>query len=282
MKHQNQNQEFRFNEVLFEHRNKEYGAYVLRNESDRILTKALFIGVSLMAAVSITPFVISALRGPDINDHIIACNFGPFDVQNVDTPEVIPPTQIVKTVAPPNTKTFDNTVPTPSSTAPDNVKKDPVPDDAVPGLVNNFKGDPVTPNTPNVPTIPVGTGPVINTPPPVISDPVDKTRIAESGELGVEANFIGGIDSFRNKVMNNFDGSGFESEELVKTTVTFIVEIDGTISGVKANGTNADFNNEAIRTIKSISSKGKWTPAKNKKGESVRSYFKFPISMKFD
>jgi hypothetical protein len=26
--------------------------------------------------------------------------------------------------------------------------------------------------------------------------------------------------------------------------------MDGTISGVKANGTNADFNNEAIRTMK--------------------------------
>jgi protein TonB len=62
MKHLHQNQEFRFNEVLFEHRNKEYGAYVLRNESDRILTKALFVGVSLLAAVSITPFVIKAFK----------------------------------------------------------------------------------------------------------------------------------------------------------------------------------------------------------------------------
>ena len=50
MKQHNQNQEFRFNEVLFEHRNKEYGAYALRNDSDRILTKALFVGASLMAA----------------------------------------------------------------------------------------------------------------------------------------------------------------------------------------------------------------------------------------
>ncbi len=68
MKQHNQNQEFRFNEVLFEHRNKEYGAYVLRNESDRILTKALFIGASLMAAVSITPFVISAFKTAETTD----------------------------------------------------------------------------------------------------------------------------------------------------------------------------------------------------------------------
>jgi len=68
----------------------------------------------------------------------------------------------------------------------------------------------------------------------------------------------------------------------MRTTITFIVEIDGTISGIKANGTDADFNSEAIRTVKAISAKGKWIPGKNKKGESVRSYFRFPISMKFE
>ncbi|WP_278354051.1 energy transducer TonB [Chryseobacterium gleum] len=281
MKQHNQNQEFRFNEVLFEHRNKDYGAYVLRNESDRILTKALFIGASLMAAVSITPFVISALKPVETTTgegYVL-----PPPVLIPDDP-VVPPVKItpVKPETAPNTKTFYSTVPTPSSTAQDIVKKDPVPDDAVAGFKDNFKGDPVAPNTPNVPTVTVGTGPVITTPPPVIADPVDKNKIAEAGELGVEASYPGGIDSFRNKVMNSFDGSGFESEDVVKTTVTFIVEMDGTISGVKANGTNADFNNEAMRTIKSISSKGKWIPAKNKKGEYVRSYFKFPISMKFD
>ncbi|UKB85122.1 energy transducer TonB [Chryseobacterium sp. MEBOG06] len=281
MKHLNQNQEFRFNEVLFEHRNKEYGAYALRNESDRILTKALFIGASLMAAISITPFVISAFKTTE--GSTIICEYpGPVDLKDVDKTEELPLQVVKPTPPPPAVKTFDSTVPTPSSTAKDNLKKDPVPDDAVAGFTDHFKGETVIPNTPSVPHVSVGTGPVITTPPPVIPQPVDKNKIAEPGELGSEASFAGGIDSFRSKVMNNFDASGFESEDVVKTAVTFIVEIDGTISGVKANGTNADFNNEAVRTIKSISNKGKWTPAKNKKGEFVRSYFKFPISMKFD
>ncbi|WP_160138447.1 energy transducer TonB [Chryseobacterium sp. c4a] len=280
MKHQNQNQEFRFNEVLFEHRNKEYGAYVLRNESDRILTKALFIGVSLMAAVSITPAVISAFKS-DVPVQRTGDD-GKRIFHVVDVPEKDPPVTItpVKPATAPDTKTFDSTVPTPSRDAQDNVKNDPIPDDAVAGFKNDFKGDVVPQNT-YVPTT-APTGPVINTPPPAIQDPVDKTKIVDAGDLGVEASFKGGIDSFRNKVMNNFDGSSIESEELIKTTVTFIVEMDGTISGVKANGTNADFNNEAIRTVKAISNKGIWIPAKNKKGEFVRSYFKFPISMKFD
>ncbi|AZB20035.1 hypothetical protein [Chryseobacterium indologenes] len=280
MKQQNQNQEFRFNEVLFEHRNKEYGAYALRNESDRILTKALFVGVSLMAAVSITPFAMSAFTTdvPHEGPGGVVIDFTPVTPDEPAPPVTIVP---VKPATAPNTKTFDSTVPTPSKTAPDDqTKKDPVPDDAVAGLANNLKGDVVAPNTYVPTTAPVGTGPVINTAPPTIPEAVDKNKIVEAGDLGIEANYAGGIDSFRNKVMNSFDSSGFESDGVMKTIVTFIVEMDGSISGIKANGTNADFNNEAIRTIKSV--KGKWVPAKNKKGEFVRSYFKFPISMKFE
>ncbi|RZJ50516.1 MAG: energy transducer TonB, partial [Chryseobacterium sp.] len=68
--------------------------------------------------------------------------------------------------------------------------------------------------------------------------------------------------------------------DVMKTTITFIVEKDGTISGLKADGRDSDFNAEALRTIKAV--KGKWIPGKNKNGDAVRSYFKFPITMKFD
>ncbi|MDN3694427.1 hypothetical protein QWZ06_20175 [Chryseobacterium tructae] len=55
----------------------------------------------------------------------------------------------------------------------------------------------MTPNTHVTTTVP--TGSVINTPPPAIQDPVDKTKIVDAGDLGVEASFKGGIDSFRTK-----------------------------------------------------------------------------------
>ncbi|PJJ62884.1 energy transducer TonB [Chryseobacterium geocarposphaerae] len=280
MKHLHQNQEFRFNEVLFEHRNKEYGAYVLRNESDRILTKALFVGVSLLAAVSITPFVINAFKSSGPIEKIPTS--GPFIITDVYEQPDTPPVKVepVKPTTPPNVKTYDSRVAEPKRDAVESEKKK-IPDDAVAGLSTNLKADPAPINTYVPPTtIPTsGTGPVA----PYIkpeAPKVDKNKIET--ELSAEANFSGGIESFRNKVMNNFDGSGFESDGIMRTTITFIVEIDGTISGIKASGANADFNNEAIRTIKAISAKGKWTPGKNKQGESVRSAFKFPISMKFD
>lgn len=272
-----QNQEFRFNEILFEHRNKEYGAYVLRNESDKILTKALFIGASLLAAVSITPVIMNAFKSN--SERTVICTYpGPIVLDDVDTPEI----QVQVTPIRPTkqeVKMYDSSVPTPSNHALD-TNTEQIPDDAVAGLSNNFKADPAPQNT-YVPTAPtIGTGPVISTAPPVIVTKEDPNVVVGSGELSQEAGFVGGIDAFRNKVMNNFDSSGLASDEVMKTTVTFIVERDGTISAIKATGSNAEFNDEAIRTIKSI--KGKWIPGKNKKGESVRSYFKFPISMKLD
>jgi protein TonB len=279
MKHIHQNQEFRFNEVLFEHRNKEYGAYALRNESDKILTKALFIGAGLLAAISLTPLAINAFKSDVVKEREGVI------VDLVDP--VLPPDVVVlppkANPVPPSTapavRTYDSSVVTPSRNAPD-TKVEKVPDDATAGLNNNFKAPPA-PQSTYVPTTPtIGTGPVVNTAPPVITSPKSGNEIAGPGELGQEASFNGGIDSFRNKVINNFDSSGMSSDEVMKTTITFIVEKDGTISGIKANGGDVDFNSEAIRTIKSI--KGKWVPAKNKQGETVRSYFKFPISMKFD
>lgn len=279
MKHLHQNQEFRFNEVLFEHRNKEYGAYVLRNESDRILTKALFVGVSLLAAVSITPFVINAFKSEPVIDRTIYDGGHVF--KQVDVLEKDPPAQVKPQPAPEKVKTIDKTVPEPKAIV-TNEKKVVTPEETVNAIsgTHTSEGKEVTIQAYVPASQTIGTGPVINTAPPKVIPQPDKSKIET--ELSAEANFSGGIEAFRNKVMNSFDGSGFESGDIMRTTITFIVEIDGTISGIKANGTNADFNNEAIRTIKAISAKGKWTPGKNKQGESVRSAFKFPISMKFD
>ena len=276
MKHLLENQEFRLNEILFENRNKQYGAYVLRNESDRILTKSLFIGVSLLAVISITPMIISAFKTVEpVTDGEYVL---PPPVFIPEDPTVKPPVKIepVKVTPPPSVKQYNAEVVTPTRNADEsNIVKD-IPKDAVAGVKNDFIAPPAT-NTYVPPTTIPGTGPVIKTVQPPVVIVKDKNAIEVAA---VQADFEGGIESFRTKVMNKFDGSGFASDDVMKTTVTFIVEKDGTISGIKADGRDSDFNAEALRTIKSV--KGKWIPGKNKDGEAVRSYFKFPISMKFD
>ncbi|MBO6183709.1 MAG: energy transducer TonB [Chryseobacterium sp.] len=278
MKHLEHNQEFRLNEILFENRNKAYGAYVLRAESDRILTKAFFIGVGLLAAVSIIPAVISAFNGGNSESIITVCEFPDIEmIDPIDSPaEVLPPQTV--TPPPPSVKQYDATVVTPTKNADESKIVTDIPDDAIAGVKNDFEA-PVAPRI-NVPTHVIsGPGTIV---PPRIGPPVEvPVKVSNEPEVAaVLAKFEGGIDAFRNKVMNKFDVSAFQDEGSVSTTVTFIVERDGTISDIKTNGKDASFNAEAIRTIKAV--KGKWEPGKNKKGESVRSYFKFPITMKFD
>lgn len=266
----NDNQEFRFNEILFENRNKKYGAYALRMEEGNMLTKSLIIGIGLCACLSLAPILVNALSNPVIDksvpdDHI----FKPVDLPPIKTPDIIKP---IAPVAPPKVNTYDSRTATPTRDAKET--KDPAPpkdSDAVPGVENIVGLPPTTVTKPPVIEI---VGPPATAKPPVIDD---KAIIKN---VDVEANFAGGINAFRTKVVQNFGADNFEGTEgLMKTTVTFIVEKDGTISEIKASGPNADFNREAEKTVKSI--KGKWLPAKFK-GENVRSYFKFPISMQFE
>ena len=279
MKHLEHNQEFRLNEILFENRNKAYGAYVLRTESDRILTKAFFIGVGLLAAVSIIPAVISAFKPAEVTDNgMIPEPPVMVDLDKKDPPAEVKPPVAVVTPPPPSVRQYDSQVVTPTKDADESKIVTEIPKDAIAGLKNDFEA-PVAPRI-NVPT-PVISGPGTVVPEKVIPVvPVDPNIIVGGTELSEGAKFEGGIDAFRNKVMNKFDVSAFDDQGSVSTTVTFIVERDGTISDIKTNGKDASFNAEAIRTIKAV--KGKWVPGKNKKGESVRSYFKLPISMKFD
>ncbi len=112
----------------------------------------------------------------------------------------------------------------------------------------------------------------------------------------------GGIDGFRNLLilnadLNKIDGyEDFPEEEKKKiqklisenkptpsvmlyTTLTFIIEPDGTMSNILAEGENQSFNKEMERTLKTITDK--WIPAEIK-GKKVRSYYKMPIKMRIE
>ncbi|MBF1098423.1 MAG: hypothetical protein HXL37_08970, partial [Riemerella sp.] len=62
---------------------------------------------------------------------------------------------------------------------------------------------------------------------------------------------------------------------MLYTTLTFIIEPDGTMSNVLAEGENQSFNKEMKRVVKE-DIKDKWIPAEVK-GKKVRSYYKMPI-----
>ncbi len=272
MKHLFHNQEFQLDEILFSGRNKKYGAYAIRNESGNILLKAMFTGVAFFAAVAITPFVINSFKTPDIvkiptgEEHILK----PID----EVPEKIP--EVVKPIVPP--KIIESTVkieiPVPTRDA---KKETPA--------TSKTEIEVARIGTENIVGIPPTTDfslPIIENTPVKIPQEITPTKVDNNPveKVDIEATFNGGINAFRSKVVNDFDTGNFEGTGgLMKTTITFIVEKDGSISNITAMGNNIQFNKEAEKTIKSV--KGKWIPAKLD-GENVRSYFKFPISMMFE
>ena len=264
------NSEVLFNEVLFRNRNKKYGAYILRTEEDHILFKSTFLGIALIGAISIFPLVFNAFQNVEtkVDEHKI------YDLKDLnDTPDK--PPVFIKPLSsnPPKTNTIKYEIPNPT-TNPTVEKPSP--------SVKDFEKANIGTETivGELPTVSIAQPitPPINISKDIITKPViDNTP---KTVVDIEATFGGGINSFRSKVVENFDTDSFNGTgDLMKTTVTFIIEKDGTISNIKAVGSNAEFSSEAERTIKNI--RDKWIPAKLN-GQYVRSYFKFPISIQFE
>jgi protein TonB len=240
----------------------------MRNDEAKNLTKSLFIGVAFFATLAITPLIVNSFKSAPI----LAPDSGTTIYSPIDIPEIIPP---VTTIVPPAVveSTVKIEIPTPT--------RNPIvetPPKSNIEIKNTKIGTENVVGTPSViPTTTVVTPTTTVAPPVVVPKPVDNTPITV---VDIEASFNGGINAFRSKVVQNFSTGNFEGTgDLLKTTVTFIVEKDGTISAISANGTDAKFNKEAEKTIKNI--KGKWAPAKLN-GQNVRSYFKFPIAMQFE
>ncbi|WP_228447808.1 hypothetical protein [Chryseobacterium sp. KBW03] len=91
------------------------------------------------------------------------------------------------------------------------------------------------------------------------------------------ADYPGGLNSLRQEVANLLYIDGVYSEEkMVKTDVAFIVEKDGTISNVHAQGNNFTFNRQAEIALYSLAEK--FSPAMIK-GDPAIYRFTLPLTL---
>lgn len=276
MENENLNYNPSLDEIVFEHRNKEYGAYDLRSSYRRILTRSMIIGTLIFCIAAITPFVVMKIK------QLAAKEKTEVDANLI---EILPEEQVKEEIVekeetppPPPPKVeekieiLQNVVPEPVKAPKVETPPPPISEQlkTTTGLINQ-EGVKQTAHIP----------PPVQAPPKaaaVESKAPSTTEVYES--VDQEAEFPGSLNSFRNKIAENFDNSAMEGGEgTLKTTVTFIVERDGTISDVKASGSNPDFNSEAVRTVKSI--RTKWVPAKIN-GQPVRQRFRLPLTMNFE
>ncbi|RZJ77461.1 MAG: energy transducer TonB [Flavobacterium sp.] len=251
-------------DIVFEGRNKIYGAYELRKSNGKTTVKALIIGSIIFSFAVAAPLIASFL--PDSseeevnNDIKIATIKMPPKKEEVkpNTPPPPPPppkVDQVKFVKPVVAKAEEVTEEPPKI---EELKDKKVGSETI-------KGDP---NAKITIDEPVGTGPVAA----VVEE---DNNVYNTAGIEVKPDFPGGIDKFYKFVGNNYKTP--EEEGLKgKVYVTFVVEKDGSLTDIKVlrdigYGTGA----EAIRVLKKCP---KWTPGEQN-GKKVRVLYSLPITI---
>ena len=282
-----------FEELVFENRNKAYGAYDMRKSYKGILTKAFLIGVLFFSGITLLLLMyFKTIKTETKEDKETIVDLKVLEIPGEeDAPKDDEPLEQKQEQA---LQSLDDVAPiteqiaTVAHVVPEPVENPPVEQPAASkSQMQNSNistetqaGASATNNAPPpVQGVAGGTGSQAKLPGTnVVDGPVDPPNKIHTS-VDVEADYgNGGLNGFRAKVHENFDTEAVEGEGILTTTVKFVVETNGTVSQVKATGSNADFNREAERVVRSI--KG-WKPAK-KGGVNVRSYYSLPLKMKFE
>ncbi len=124
------------------------------------------------------------------------------------------------------------------------------------------------------------------------TDKVDKkAHFSKGGDNGfrellasnTDLNKIDGYEDFPEETKKEIQKLISENKPtpsvMLSTTLSFIIEPDGTMSNILAEGENQSFNKEMERTLKTITDK--WIPAEIK-GKKVRFYYNVPIKMRIE
>ncbi len=261
-------------DILFEGRNKEYGAYCLRKEYNKRLTYAM-IGTGLTTLLFALIFFLNShskensFTRPVIDT--IVMSLPPVDDQPKPLP--IPP----PAATPANVASFKFTSP-PVIVQADYISPDDVPP-AVEDIIGridvvNMQGDPSDLNGPPGPVGPLGSGNGI----------IDNLNVQRNNEdsihihVEIESSYPGGPKAWSRFLNKNFiypqNAADNRIEGLV--LVKFVVDASGNVSQVEAVSGPPELRNEAVRVI--IKS-GKWNPA-IQNGRHVKSFKKQPIVFK--
>jgi periplasmic protein TonB len=255
-------------DIIFEGRNKEYGAYDLRKTYNERLVKAI-LGTVLVLAVLTIGYYWSNLNGGDKKP---AAAVQDVQLENIKEEKKNEPLPLPPKIDPPKVEMAKFT---PPKIVKDNeVKQEEKPpeqeklDDTKIGAVNQegVKDEGIT-----APPSDAGKG-VVEAPKKDEED-YDKTFT----KVEIESDYPGGLAAWQRYLNKNlrYPDEAVNNEIQGTVVVQFIVDKEGNVSDVTAVGgpENGGLREEAIRVIKKS---GKWTPAVQN-GRPVKSYKKQPI-----
>jgi periplasmic protein TonB len=242
--------------IVFEGRNKSYGAYELRKENPKTSVKALVIGTVVFTLLVSAPLIASFL--PDFKEDEMDRNIK-VTLNKIKQPEK--PKENLPPPPPPPPKVDQVKFVKPVVAKAEEVTEEPPKVEEIKDKkigAETIKGDPDAELT----VEPVGNGPVEE----------DNTVYSSAG-LEVQPEFPGGMAGFYKYVGKNYTYP--EGEEINgKVLVSFVVEKDGSLTDIKVlrdlgYGTGA----EAIRVLKKMP---RWSPGEQN-GRKVRCTYNLPI-----
>ena len=267
-------------DLVFEGKNKAYGAYQLRQENSKTSLIALISGVTFFAgAIGLGLFLTSFGDAQDViaeNPDVIiqVDNFTyPPEKNNEPQKEVIPLLKENEPTDKVESKDLIDPIIVKSSDATDVITQN--------ADLDKPKTDDPNPNGGNATgtTSTPGSGSDTGS-----NDGNDKegntTTVRTTNELDKLPMYPGGMKRFYDYVIKNFDRPEISADGEIALSVimSFVIEKDGSLTDIKAiRSTDYKLEKEAIRILKA--SRVKWEPG-IKDGKPVRTLFMVPIKVK--
>lgn len=265
-------------DLVFDGKNKSYGAYELRAKSGNIMLKALFIGIMLVASLVSIPVIANHFGEPVIaeNPEAITCPtikpvvyVAPVVPEKTETEQ--PKQRKTELSAEAQKKFVETTITQNQTTENDLASKDDF--EGFKTGNEEFEGNPEGSLTTSSPSDKENDGDEDGT--KTGTDNGEGT-VFEEFRLDKKAEFPGGIQNFIKAVQRNYRVPDIQAKEYT-VYVSFVVEIDGSISDIKViRDPGNGLGQEAIRTLKKI--KTKWEPGIYQ-GKPVRMLHYLPIKI---
>lgn len=101
----------------------------------------------------------------------------------------------------------------------------------------------------------------------------------KSKKYNAEAEYLTGLEGFRNELIENFYTENLNGKGLITANVRFVIEPDGRISSVKAEGEDREFNKQTEIAVYMMSFY--FSPAYHR-GKPVRSSYTMPVKINLE
>src|SRR5215831_20541908 len=262
-------------DIIFEGRNKEYGAYELRKTYNRRIIMSLIIMASLCILIFLGSVLANNLGGNDKKNAVVVKDIELQDVKQEEKKEEPPP--------PPPKPPEPPKVEMAKFTPPKIVKDEEVKPEEKPPEVEKLEDTKIgTANQEGVKDEGIVAPPVSDEGKGVVEAPKkDETDWDKTfTKVEIESEYPGGAAAWQRYLGKSlrYPQEAIDAEIQGTVVVQFIVDKEGNVSDVEAISGPNELRDEAVRVIKKS---GKWTPAVQN-GRQVKSYKKQPIVFKLE